>query len=199
MKRFHAVGIALFLSVFILAQSAYAAAREWELDNIHSNIYFSVDHIFAKVHGRFSEFTGKVNFDPANLQESRFFFEIKVDSIDTNVSKRDKHLLSAEFFDAGKYPLITYESNKITDVGHGVYELSGKLTVKGKTYDQTLPLTFAGIKDHPALPGKQVIGFNGKITVDRLTLNIGDGKFYKMGMVGKDVEILVTIEALSTK
>lgn len=198
MKRVHVVGITLFLLVFI-AQSAYSAAREWELDNVHSNIYFSVDHIFSKVQGHFNEFTAKVNFDPAKLQESRFFFEIKVDSIDTNIGKRDKHLLSADFFDAGKYPLITFESKTITDAGHGVYELAGKLNVKGKVYDLTIPLTLAGVKDHPAVQGKQVTGFNGKITVDRLALNVGDGKFYKMGMVGKDVEVLVTLEALSAK
>jgi len=198
MKKFNFAGLLLILFVFI-AQSAYGAAHEWELDKDHSNIYFSVDHIYAKIQGHFNEFTAKIIFDPTNMQESRFFFEVKVDSIDTNIGKRDKHLLSADFFDAGKYPLITFESKTITDKGNGVYELAGKLNVKGRIYDLTLPLTLAGIKDHPAVQGKQVVGFNGKITVDRLALNIGDEKFYKMGIVGKDVEILVTLEALRSK
>lgn len=198
MKKLNFAGLSLIIFVFI-AQSAYGAVREWELDKAHSNIYFSVDHIYSKIQGHFNEFTAKINFDPTNLPESRFFFEVKVDSIDTNIGKRDKHLLSADFFDAGKYPLITFESKTITDRGNGVYELAGKLNVKGKVYDLTLPLTFAGIKDHPAVPGKQVAGFNGIITVDRLALNIGDEKFYKMGIVGKDVEILVTLEALRSK
>jgi len=198
MKKLNFAGLSLILFVLI-AQSAYGAAREWELDRAHSNIYFSVDHIYSKIQGHFNELTAKINFDTTNMQESRFFFEVKVDSIDTNIGKRDKHLLSADFFDAGKYPLITFESKTITDRGNGVYELAGKLNVKGKVYDLTLPLTLAGIKDHPAVQGKQVAGFNGKITVDRLTLNIGDEKFYKMGIVGKDVEILVTLEALRFK
>ncbi len=198
MKRVRFVVFSLFLLV-IAAQSAYAAARQWEVDNAHSNIYFSVDHIFSKVRGQFNAFTVKVHFDPANLQESRFFFEIKVDSIDTNIGKRDKHLLSADFFDAGKYPVITFESKTITDAGNGVYALIGKLNIKGKEYDLTLPLTVAGVKDHPAVRGKEVIGFNGTITVDRLALNVGDGKFYTMGLVGKDVEVLVTLEALRDK
>ena len=198
MKRLHTVGILLLLAVF-LAQSAFAAARDWELDSAHSNIYFSVDHIFSKIQGHFNAFTAKVNFDPANLQESRFFFEIKVDSIDTNNAKRDRDLLSAKFFDAGQYPLITFESKTITDNGNGVYAVAGVLNIKGKTHDLTLPLSLAGIKDHPAVPGKQVAGFNGKITVDRLSLGVGDGSFYKKGMVGKDVEIFVSLEALSSK
>jgi polyisoprenoid-binding protein YceI len=198
MKKIHGAGIALFLLICI-AQSAFAAVREWELDSAHSNVYFSVDHIFSKIQGHFNQFTARVNFDPANLKESRFLFEMKVDSIDTGNGKRDKHLLSADFFDAGKYPLITFESKTITDAGNGVYAVAGKLNIKGKVYDLTLPLTLAGIKDHPAVPGKQVAGFNGKIPVDRLALGVGDEKFYKMGIVGKDVEIFVSLEALSAK
>ena len=198
MKKLNFVGISIILLVFIV-QNAYGAAHEWELDKAHSNIYFSIDHIYAKIQGHFNEFNAKVNFDPADLQSSRFTFEIKADSIDTGIDKRDKDLQSANFFDAGKYPLITFESKSIADVGGGVYLVAGNLTVKGKTYDLTLPLKFAGIKEHPAAPGKKVIGFNGKITLDRLSLNIGDEKFYKMGIIGKDVEVLVTVEALSDK
>jgi len=198
MKKIRILGMALFLSALIV-QSAFAAAREWEMDPAHSNIYFSVGHIYSKIQGHFNEFTAKINFDPANLKESRFFFKIQVSSIDTGVSKRDKHLLSADFFDSGTYPLIIFESKTITAAGNGVYEVAGKLTIKGKEHDLTLPLTFAGAKDHPAVPGKQVVGFNGRITVDRLVLNIGDEKFYKMGLVDKDVEVLVTMEALGGK
>ena len=198
MKKFLFFGISFLLFV-LLVPSAYAAAREWELDQAHSNIYFSVRHIYSKIQGHFNEFSAKVNFDPANLKESHFFFKIMVDSIDTGISKRDKHLLAADFFEGSKHPLITFESKTITDVGNGVYEVAGKLNIKGKEHDLTIPLTFAGVKDHPAAPGKQVVGFNGTITVDRIALNVGDEKFYKMGIVGKDVEVLVTFEALAVK
>ena len=80
-----------------------------------------------------------------------------------------------------------------------MFEVQGKFTVKGEVYDLVLPLTLAGIKDHPAAKGKEVIGFNGKITIDRLAYKIGAGKFYEMGVVGKDVEIFVTLEGLSAK
>ena len=198
MKRISGLGIALLLSI-VMAHNSFAVVRDWTLDKDHSNIYFSVDHIYAKIHGRFDTFTGTVNFDPANLRESRISFAITVDSIDTNVSKRDKHLLSADFFDAGKYPSITFDSTAITDAGNGMYQVAGKLNIKGKIYDLTLPLKLAGIKDHPADPKSQVIGFNGTVTLDRHVYNVGDPKFYAMGLVGKDVEILVSIEALSPK
>ena len=198
MKRF----TTLFLTLFILlaaSQSVLANVKVWEFDKKHSNFYFSVDHIFSKVHGHFNDYSGEIKFDPANLAESRFYFEIKTDSVDTNIGKRDKHLQSADFFDAAKHPLMTFESLKITDVGDGLFEVQGKFTVKGQVYDLVLPLTLAGIKDHPAAKGKEVIGFNGKVTIDRLAYKIGAGKFYDMGVVGKDVEIFVTLEGLSSK
>jgi polyisoprenoid-binding protein YceI len=74
-----------------------------------------VDQTFSKVHIRFGTVAAKINFDPANLEENRFFFEIKVDSINTGISKRDKDLLSPDWFEGVKYPLITFESKTIND------------------------------------------------------------------------------------
>ena len=190
----------LTLAVLLLfGQNASAAARAWELDTDHSNVYFSIEHIYAKVQGRFTAIAATVHFDPANLKESRFDFEIKVDSIDTGIKQRDDHLRSADFFASSDHPLITFTSNAVTAAGEGVYQVAGTLTVKGKSHDLVLPLTFAGVKDHPATPGKQVAGFNGRLSVDRLALGVGDGKFHQMGLLGKEVEVLVTLELLADK
>ena len=192
--------VALTLAgLLLVGQHASAAARAWELDTDHSNVYFSIDHIYAKVQGRFTAIAATVHFDPANLKESRFDFEIKVDSIDTGIKQRDDHLRSADFFASSDHPLITFTSNAVTAAGEGVYQVAGTLTAKGKSRDLVLPLTFAGVKDHPATPGKQVAGFNGRLSVDRLALGVGDGKFYKMGLLGKEVEVLVTLELLADK
>ena len=185
--------------LLLFGQNASAAARAWELDTDHSNVYFSIEHIYAEVQGRFTAIAATVHFDPANLKESRFDFEIKVDSIDTGIKQRDDHLRSADFFASSDHPLITFTSNAVTAAGEGVYQVAGTLTVKGKSRDLVLPLTLAGVKDHPATPGKQVAGFNGRLSVDRLALGVGDGKFYKMGLLGKEVEVLVTLELLADK
>ena len=185
--------------LLLFGQNASAAARAWELDTDHSNVYFSIEHIYAEVQGRFTAIAATVHFDPANLKESRFDFEIKVDSIDTGIKQRDDHLRSADFFASSDHPLITFTSKAVTAAGEGVYQVAGTLTVKGKSRDLVLPLTFAGVKDHPATPGKQVAGFNGRLSVDRLALGVGDGKFYKMGLLGKDVDVLVTLELLADK
>jgi polyisoprenoid-binding protein YceI len=198
MKRFSIISFALFFFV-ASTQPLLAAVRSWELDKAHTNFYFTVDHIYSKIRGHFNEYSGEVLFDPKNLAESKFSFKIETASIDTNIAKRDKHLQSADFFDTDKYPLMTFESTKITDAGKGLYEVLGKFTVKGVEYELLLPLTLAGVKDHPMVKGKEVAGFNGKVTIDRLAYKVGNGKFFDLGVVGKDVEILVTIEALADK
>jgi len=187
------------LLITVLVPAAYGAGDRWELDKGHSNVYFSVDHIFSKVNGHFNEFTTDIVFNPEDLANSSFIFDITVDSIDTNISKRDKHLSSADFFDGGKYPKMKFTSTKVSGGEDGLYTIDGKLEVKGKTYDLTLPLGLAGVKDHPAAPGKEVAGFNGKVVIDRLAYGIGNGKFHKMGVVGKDVEVLVSLEVIRSK
>ena len=198
MKYFRLLIVSLAL-LSLAVSTAWGAARSWEVDPSHSNIYFSIDHIYSKVHGRFTAVEAKIDFDPAALEQSRFAFTIKVDSVDTGEPKRDKHLLSADFFDSGTFGLITFTSTSITNAGEGRYNVAGTLSVKGESHNIVLPLVLNGIKEHPAAKGKEVIGFNGHLTLDRLALKVGSGKFYKMGLIGKDVDVLVTIEALSAR
>lgn len=183
----------------LLVAASSGLARSWELDPAHSNIFFSIDHIYSKVQGNFQEISATIDFDPAQPTAGRFSFAIKVNSINTGIAKRDKHLLSNDFFDASAFPTIKFASTSISDGGNGQLTIAGKLSIKGKEHDLVLPLHFAGIKDHPAVAGKQVIGFNGRLSLDRLALNVGSGKYYKQGLVGKEVEVLVSIEALAAK
>jgi polyisoprenoid-binding protein YceI len=190
--------VAVFL-VGLIVSPLHAEVRSWIIDKEHTNFYFSVDHIYAKVQGRFTDFKGTFVFDPNNLQESEIFFEIKVKSVDTGISKRDRHLLSEDFLNASKYPLITFTSNSITKAGGNTYDVAGKLTIKGVSTELILPLTYEGMKDHPLSPGMELAGFNGRLTLDRLAYQVGNGKYYKMGAVGKDVDILLTVEVLRKK
>lgn len=193
--------ITSILTLLLITSSSlvFGAARSWEVDKAHSAVYFSVDHIFSKTRGHFNEFDIEVNFDPAQLDQSSFMFTIEVESIDTNITKRDKHLLSADFFESSKFPQMTFASTKITDAGNNMFDVAGTLTVKGKEYDLTLPLKLMGVTEHPAKKGTEVAGFDGNIVIDRLAHGVGNGKFYDMGVVGKEVEVFVTLEVLSQK
>jgi polyisoprenoid-binding protein YceI len=197
MKTIQTILIALFLT--ITASSVSAAARSWDLDTAHSNIYFGVTHIFSKVNGLFNNFSLELNFDPENLEQSSFLFTIEVESINTNIAKRDKHLVSADFFDAGKFPQMIFQSTAITGGADDLYNVAGTLTIKGVDYDVTLPLKLEGITEHPTKKGTDVAGFNGTLTIDRLAYGVGTGKFYEMGVVDKMVDIFVSLEVLSDK
>lgn len=191
------ITLIVVFGMFFYVQSALSKAQKWDIDKAHSNIYFSVDHIFSKVNGHFNDFTVEVNFDAKDLTGSSINFEIDTASVNTNIVKRDKHLQSGDFFDSRKYPKMIFTSTQISDAGNNVYNVAGKLTVKGKEYDFTIPLTLAGIKKHPAVKGKKVIGFNGKINIDRLSYGVGNGKFFEFGVVGQYVETFVSLEFLS--
>lgn len=177
-------------------QLAFGAAPTWNLDKGHSGIYFRIDHIFSKTQGRFDDFSTNFQFDPKNLAESSIELTIATKSIDTGIGQRDKHLRSADFFDAKKFPTITFSSTKISKRSDNTFEVAGKLTVKGKSFDFVLPLELVGVKQHPREKGKLVAGFNGEVVLDRLQYGIGSGKFVEKGLIGKDVEVLVTLELL---
>lgn len=191
--------IVVITALILTSIPAWASTRSWEVDKAHSALVFQVDHIFSKIFGMFQEYNADIHFDPAHLDQSSIALTINVESIDTNIAKRDKHLLSGDFFDAGKFPQMTFASTGITAEDDGLYTVEGTLTVKGKPYEVTLPLQFLGPKDHPMEQGSLVAGFNIDITLDRLAYGVGDGKFYKKGIVGKDVAVQLSIEALSNR
>lgn len=194
MKRTAFFALAMvFLLIF--GADGFGAAPAWKIDPAHSGIYFGVAHIYSTTKGAFTEFEGVIEFDPANLQESRFDFRVKVKSIHTNNTKRDGHLQSGDFFDAGKYPEMTFKSSAITHNEGNQYTVEGTMTIKDVSRPIKVPFTFFGTKPHPMSPKQDVAGFEARMEIDRLAYHVGDGKFYQMGLVGKDVKVLITIEA----
>jgi polyisoprenoid-binding protein YceI len=173
---FHLV---LVFLIGLIGSPLSAASRSWEIDKDHTNFYFIVDHIFSKVQGRFTDYAGTIIFYPDNLKESEISFEIKVKSIDTGISKRDKHLRSKDFFNSSKYPLITFVSSSISKAGENIYNVSGNLTIKGVSTELILPLRYEGMKDHPFSKGSDVVGFNGHLSLDRLAYAVGMGNITK--------------------
>lgn len=189
----------LFPLLLLLAWPNQALANEWKLDPVHSNFYFDVQHIYATVRGQFTDFTGNVSFDPDNPENCQFDFVIKVNSIDTKIGKRDTHLRSPDFFDAGKYPRITFKSVKVTRAADNKYVAEGALTIKGITKNVALEFLYHGQKENPLKASEIVAGLDSRLVLDRLEYHIGDGKFYRMGAVGKDIAVLITLELLRDK
>jgi polyisoprenoid-binding protein YceI len=138
-----ALASALF-SLPVLAEST-----EWTVDPAHSTIGFTVPHmVVSEVDGKFKTYTAKALLDEADLTKSTVEFSADVASIDTGDTKRDEHLRSAEFFDAAKFPKLTFKSTKISKAGKG-YKLKGELSMHGITKEVTLDATVSAPVKNP--------------------------------------------------
>ncbi len=127
-----------------LQPAAIAKKATYELDKNHSSVYFEVLHLgLAKVMGRLNTMDGTFVVDPADLTKSTVEFSADIAAIDTAIPARDKHLRSADFFDAEKFPKLTFKGTKIEKRGAD-YVINGDLTIKGKTKNIAIPFKFFG-------------------------------------------------------
>lgn len=188
--------LAIIISVLVLANTALASAEKWEIDKAHSNIYFDVKHTFSTVRGLFNDFSGTLLIDTDNPEASSVEFEVKVDSINTNIAKRDEHLRSADFFETKKFPVMTFKSRSVSPVKDNQYIVTGDLTIKDVTKTIDVPFTYFGIIENPMKKGQMIAGFEGKFAINRLDYKVGTGKFADMGVISEGVRIVVTLEAV---
>ena len=138
-------------------------------------------------------------FSPDDLADSRFDFEVDVKSINTGNSKRDGHLNSADFFDSKKFPTMRFKSTAVNHVKDNQYLVEGTMTVKDVSEAISVPFTLLGVKAHPFDDKSEVAGFEAYLTIDRLAYHVGGGKYADMGVVGKEVDVLITLEVLRKK
>ncbi len=189
----------IFVSSWMFALNAHADITRWTIDKAHSSVYFEIRHIYATVRGSFDEYDGNLQFDPAHLDGSRFDFTVEVESINTNNAKRDEHLLSGDFFEAKKYPKMTFKSSSIKHLEGNQYTVEGTLTIKDVSRTATIPFTYFDSRPNPFNPKQLVAGFEARLTIDRIAYHVGSGKFFQMGVLGRDVTVLITIEATRDK
>ncbi len=129
MKHFFAM-----IAVFVLLSPLNAAAATYRLDPVHSSIEFKVKHLMiTNVKGIFENFDGTVFIDEKDITKSKIEVSIETNSINTNIAKRDDHLRSQEFFDAAKFPTMTFVSTQIKRSGNNKLKVIGDLTIKGVT------------------------------------------------------------------
>lgn len=169
---------------------------KWIIDPDHSVATFSVRHMMvANVHGQFNKISGTIEFDPSDVSRTSISVEISVESIFTGIKKRDDHLRSQDFFDADKHPKITFQSTKAERTGFSNCKITGDLTMRGITRSVTLDLIFSGPVNSPF--GETSMGFSGQFRVNREEFAIMWNEPMESGgvMVGKDIEIVMNIEA----
>jgi polyisoprenoid-binding protein YceI len=137
----------------------------WTIDISHSHVGFNVRHmVVSTVRGEFGKFSGTLNFDETNPANSSVEAEVETASISTRDANRDNHLRSADFFDAEKYPTITFKSTSVAKAGDD-YKVTGDLTLHGVTKSVTFTVEYSGIIKDPY--GLQRTGFSAKSKINR--------------------------------
>ena len=172
-----------------LTSLAVAAQSTWKSDGAHSKVSFGISHLMiSTVEGHFSDFdiTAKAT---DTFDDAEFMVDIKTTSIDTDNDRRDDHLRSADFFDAEKYPSITFQSTSFEKTGDKTFKLTGDLSMHGVTKPVTLEGTVNGIiTDQRSQKLKAGLKLTG--TVDRLEFGVGSDT----PTLGDEVELTIHLE-----
>lgn len=195
MKQFRSILVSV---VFLATLPVFA--ETYNVDKTHSNVEFKVRHMISTVTGKFTDFAGTVNADPANPTAATVEFTIQAASVDTATPDRDKHLRSADFFDVEKFPTITFKSTKLAKTAtKDTYDVTGDLTMHGVTKRITMPVTFNGFQKDPW--GNMRAGFELNTTLNRKDYGINWNKALdEVGVLLQDeIKITINLEAVQKK
>ena len=183
----------LLVSLAALPLLAQDAPETWAVDKNHSSATFKIRHFTSNVVGQFRTFEGNINLDRATPAKSSVDFTIQTASIDTGSEGRDKHLRSADFFDAEKFPAITFKSASVTPKSKTEFDVTGDLTMHGVTKRVTLPVTFLGFQKTSR--GEKA-GFEIETTLNRKDYGVVWNRALDGGgfMLSDDVKVSINLE-----
>ncbi len=173
-----------------------AAITTWNIDPAHSAAEFKVRHMMiSNVKGTLKGISGTLTEHATDSSLSSIEATIDVSTINTGEIQRDGHLKSADFFEAEKYPTMTFKSTGVVQKGEGEYAVAGDLTMHGVTR----PVTFA--VEGPSAPGKDPwgntrIGLTATAKVNRKDFGLNWNAALETGgiLVGEDVHITLDVQ-----
>ena len=180
------LGVLMFGTI---AVSQTSTARQYPIDVNHSTVGFSVPIMngLSKVTGKFTDFSITLVNDEKDIRKSSVSVVIKTASINTGIAARDNHLRTADFFDAEKYPEITFKSSSIVKKGKQLIAV-GTFTMHGVSKEMSLPFTIIGPSKNAA-GDKMNLGYAARITLNRRDFGINWEHKTVPNWVGDNVEV----------
>jgi polyisoprenoid-binding protein YceI len=182
-----------------IASTKTIAPTTWKIDAAHSHIEFAVKHMMiSTVKGRFTDVTGTITAVDDDPAASVVDISIATASIDTREPQRDAHLRSTDFFDAEKYPAITFKSTRVEDIRGDRFRLVGNLTIHGVTGEVALDVTSEGRGTDPW--GGERAGYSAKTSIKRSDYGLRWNQALETGgvLVGDEVKIHIDLELIKS-
>ncbi len=171
-------------AVFLVTLGGTAGADAAELVVVpddRSSLTFVYRQMGVAVEGRFTKYSARVSFDPANPAAAKAALELDLTSVDAGSDEASDELAAKAWFDTKAHPTATFTSEAVEPVADSRYALRGRITLKGRTRDVRVPFTFTP-KGGAAL-------FEGAFVLRRADFAIGEGVWADFGTVANDVEV----------
>jgi polyisoprenoid-binding protein YceI len=169
------------------------ARTTWSIDPAHTNVEFAVRHLMiTTVKGRFTAVEGTAVLDEANPAASTVEITVQVASIDTREPQRDAHLRSADFFDAEKYPTLTFRSSGVQEATADGFTLTGDLTLHGVTRPVTLDVLQEGRARDPW--GGERAGYAATTRIKRSDFGLTWNQLLETGGLAVSDEVKISLD-----
>ncbi|MEX2471828.1 MAG: YceI family protein [Gemmatimonadota bacterium] len=192
----------ILLGAALVTTGAWSGSlMDWEVDEDHTEINFTTKHFFTPVTGKFGSYDVQLDYDAERPERSTVAVRIDVASIDTGNERRDDHLRTADWFDAERWPSITFRSTSVRRVAENRLVAVGDLTIRGVTKQIELPIEILGVQDIPSemqemlMGAERVASFHSTLTIDRGEFEVGSGSWAQTMIVAGDVDIEIALEA----
>ena len=191
MQRFATTGSAIFGTITALALTLAVTSAEAQTDLAKSTVSATAKQLGVPIEGKFKKFAAAIVFNPAQLSQASAKVDIDVGSYDMGSPEYNKEVTGRDWFAAAQFPKATFVSSSVVTAGTGKYTVAGKLTLKGKTVDVAIPVTFR-------TDGATQV-FDGALPIRRTVFNIGDGEWKDTSVVADEVLIKIHVVTTPTK
>ena len=175
------------IAALLAATALLANAVPLKTDVAHSSVTATFKQMNVPVDASFKRFNAQIDYDAAHPEKATARVDIDTASFDMGEAEYNKEVAKKDWFDSGRFPKASFVSTAIRPGGAGKLNVSGKLTIKGRTQDVSFPLS---VKPEG---GKQV--FEGQLPIKRLAFNIGEGEWKYTSMVADEVVIKFRVAA----
>ncbi len=169
------------------APPAVAEPPDWRIDPERSELAFRARQGAQTIDGRFTRWTARIRFDPAELDRSAVEVEVDLTSVATGDANRDKQAQSAEFFDTARTPVATYRTRALASAGDDRFEVDAELTLKGVTRPLRHPVRIT-------IDGERAVA-TGEVVLHRREFGFGSGVFDSEQILGAEILVRFRVEA----